>query len=71
MNIGDKVTIRPTQGGYQTEQTRYVVKLTPKRVWVSQDPRDSVGWQEFCRTTGKPFGYFGRQFPCYWLVIPS
>lgn len=72
MKIGDAVILHPTQGGYQTDQTDqtwYVVRLTPKRVIVGFSLGETLGLRTFCKTTGKPFGYGAKMFPCYWLKI--
>lgn len=65
MNVGDTVTLVPTEGGYQKEQTAIVQKVSPKRVTVRIQGR--VGAITFNRDTGKGASRLDREFPNYRL----
>lgn len=65
MNVGDSVTLIPTEGGYQKEKTATIEKISPKRMTVLLD--GELKRIVFNRTTGKGASKLDREFPNYTL----
>lgn len=68
MNVGDKVTLTPTEGGYQKVATGTVVKETPTRVTVSMD--NKLRQITFNKVTGRGQFKADREFPNY-IIQPE
>lgn len=65
MNVGDKVTLIPTEGGYQVRKTATIKGISPKRITVCIDK--SLKIINFNRVTGKGASKLDRDFPNYKL----
>lgn len=66
MNIGDEVTLTPTEGGYQKVATAIVEKITPTRITVRLV--DRLRRITFNKATGRGQFKADREFPNYVLT---
>lgn len=69
MNIGDEITLNPTEGGYQTQKVGEVVHTTPTRVTVRIKGR--AGLITFNKATGRGQFKPDREFPNYIISTES
>lgn len=69
MRVGEKVTLTPSEGGYQKVATGTVVKETPTRVTVRLDHK--VRTITFNKATGRGQFKADREFPNYILSSAS
>lgn len=69
MKLGDKVTLTPTEGGYQKVATGTVVKETPTRITVSLDHK--LRRITFNKATGRGQFKVDREFPNYIIATES
>lgn len=69
MDIGDELTLTPTEGGYQKPKTGVVLKTTPTRltVRIKNEMRQII----FNKATGRGQFKNDREFPNYTIQPAS
>lgn len=67
--IGKRITLRPTQGGYQKEQRGMIIHETSTRIIVRFESLYRL--RTYIKETGEPYSKADAEFPRYVAVMDS